>query len=729
MQEMTMTTRKCLAWWPILLALCGGLLPTSLLAWDNLDIEAELRRPGVRLVVVEFYADWCAPCKKAVPMWNDLHSRYKERGLRLIVVSVGDGGTCSNPGWQPDKIVCDFDGRLQETFGADTLPQAFLYSWQGSLLVRNGHFPGVEKAVEAYFRKSPRIFISEPEGQDGSKPDNASALREIVRTDVRRLAKFEMVASDREMASLRALRKKGYQLNYDSGSRCSLGQDVSANTELKIKVYNFGEESTLVLQVFSVESGCMLASSKARIGSAGLETASFEAVGALVEQLVGDGYHHGKEEKKSPSKGAQAEELTYEELMKRAGEIEAAWKKAQEVASQKALPVVERMRFVEQFVANYGQNNPYAADAAALLRELGNANDEEVVGLPPNENGAQNSERIGLVWIPSKAVPKQFTKSEVTVGQFRACVDDGGCDIRNFDASSTPCNWTKDSREDHPMNCVDSVGAEQFCSWVGGRLPTEKEWWAEASNSGKWPYPWGATEPTCELAIWAEGGKAGGCGWKGTAPVCSRSKGNSVSGLCDMSGNVWEWTSTSAETKRFVVGGSFGDLNPANLDVSKRIPLAHLFKGYTNGFRCVRQPSSSAAMSTTAADVPGDYSVGPKDLERAIRSCTSPEWDDCVLPCPQGAEQERRRYSHTIEHTCALPSGSPHGPAISWEVQRGGGATLRGFRQWNRGKPHGLWTLFVPSGDTAAECKFDNGELTSSSGQFADRFCTREDNE
>ena len=262
-------------------------MPAKESSWDNLDIGSELRRPGVRLVVVEFYADWCIPCKKAVPQWSTLHESYRDRGLRLLVVSVGQGGVCSNPGWQPDKVICDFDGELQIAFGVETLPQAFLYSWQGNLLVKNGHLDQVQMGIDTYYKATPRILVGEPRDKDGENLPDGSVLREIVRTDLRRLAKFEMVASDEDLESLRRLRKKGYQLNYDNEGRCRLGREVSANSELKVMVFTSGTDKTLLLQLFSVESGCMLASSKARIGTGGLEGASFEAVGALVEQLVG----------------------------------------------------------------------------------------------------------------------------------------------------------------------------------------------------------------------------------------------------------------------------------------------------------------------------------------------------------------------------------------------------------------------------------------------------------
>ena len=55
--------------WIIGLFLVIGLAPKNLAAQPGsaLDIEKELARPGVKLVVVEFFATWCEPCMAAVP--------------------------------------------------------------------------------------------------------------------------------------------------------------------------------------------------------------------------------------------------------------------------------------------------------------------------------------------------------------------------------------------------------------------------------------------------------------------------------------------------------------------------------------------------------------------------------------------------------------------------------------------------------------------------------------
>ena len=495
-----------------LVALFLSSWPSQAQAWDQLDIQAELRRPGVRLVVVEFYADFCAPCKKAVPMWNALHKEYKDRGLRLIVISVGDAGTCSNPGWQPDKVICDFDGGFQEAFGAGTLPQAFLYSWQGNLLVKHAHFKSVEKAVREYFRTSPRILVSVPLDQDGQPLKNAAALREIVRTDIQKMATFEMVPTDKELESLRALRKKGYELNRSDEGQCELGKDVSANSELKVKLVSWGAEQTLVLQVYSVENGCMLASSKARVGSSGLGGASFEAVDALLEQMVGKARKTGD----TPGLGDVS-----------GGETAVAY-------------------------------TP-----------------------PPDED---------VEWVSSKPAGVSFARSETTLAQYRACVEAGKCEPKHHNTKSDHknCNWGYPDRDEYPMNCVDWYGAEQFCEWAGGRLPTEQEWEAEASSGGSREFPWGSDKPICSRCVMDDGGD--GCGKDRTWPVCSKRRGDSVSGLCDMAGNVWEWTSSWYDSKkkfRVLRGGSWSNVLIRRFRASFRFKNSPAFRYYYYGFRCV----------------------------------------------------------------------------------------------------------------------------------------------
>lgn len=45
-----------------------------------------------KVVLLEFWATWCAPCGPAVPVLERLHKAYKDKGLAVLAVSLDMGG-------------------------------------------------------------------------------------------------------------------------------------------------------------------------------------------------------------------------------------------------------------------------------------------------------------------------------------------------------------------------------------------------------------------------------------------------------------------------------------------------------------------------------------------------------------------------------------------------------------------------------------------------------------
>src|SRR5262245_15482187 len=54
------------------------------LTWDSLK--------GT-VVLVDFWATWCAPCRKSMPDLQALHDKYKLQGFRVVGVSIDEGGS------------------------------------------------------------------------------------------------------------------------------------------------------------------------------------------------------------------------------------------------------------------------------------------------------------------------------------------------------------------------------------------------------------------------------------------------------------------------------------------------------------------------------------------------------------------------------------------------------------------------------------------------------------
>lgn len=151
-----------------------------------------------------------------------------------------------------------------------------------------------------------------------------------------------------------------------------------------------------------------------------------------------------------------------------------------------------------------------------------------------SENGYSNETPVHTVAVNDF----EMTESQITVKQYAMCVDRGICTEPSTYHST--CNWNQTGYSRHPVNCVNWVQAGTYCSWIGGRLPSESEWEYAAKSGGQdVMYPWGNDVATCDVAVMGE--VESGCGTGRTWEVCSRPLGNTDQGLCDMAGNVWEW--------------------------------------------------------------------------------------------------------------------------------------------------------------------------------------------
>lgn len=225
------------------------------------------------------------------------------------------------------------------------------------------------------------------------------------------------------------------------------------------------------------------------------------------------------------------------------------------------------------------------------------------MGCDPNHNGKYNCRSNELPLHTVNLRGYAIDKTEVTNAQYAQCVQADQCKTpKETSISRIEYYYGNPEFDNFPVVNVSWYDAQEYCSWIGKRLPTEAEWEKAARGTTPIAYPWGDADPTCDFVDFINLDKGIMCG-KPISEVGSFQDGASPYGLLDMAGNVSEWVSDfysdsyyeespdsyptgPLEGTTVVIRGGFGSQNPLYLRTSLRNGVIPNNYYETLGFRC-----------------------------------------------------------------------------------------------------------------------------------------------
>jgi thiol-disulfide isomerase/thioredoxin len=104
-----------------------------------------------KVVYVDFWASWCAPCKQSFPWMNEMQAKYGARGLQIVGVTVDRKREDAEKflASTPAKFMVAFDttGKVAEAYRPKGMPTSYLIGPDGVVRAVHVGFKDSDKAA------------------------------------------------------------------------------------------------------------------------------------------------------------------------------------------------------------------------------------------------------------------------------------------------------------------------------------------------------------------------------------------------------------------------------------------------------------------------------------------------------------------------------------------------------------------------------------------------------
>ena len=111
-----------------------------------------------RVVMVNFWATWCGPCRQEMPQLSKLYDKYRSAGFVLLGISVDDDArhaseVAARMGLA-FPVLLDTDKAVSKLYDLATMPTTYLIDRDGRVrYVHRGYSAGTEEAYDREIRE------------------------------------------------------------------------------------------------------------------------------------------------------------------------------------------------------------------------------------------------------------------------------------------------------------------------------------------------------------------------------------------------------------------------------------------------------------------------------------------------------------------------------------------------------------------------------------------------
>ena len=94
-----------------------------------------------KVVLLDFWATWCSPCKKSMPFFNSLQQEYQQKGLQIVAINVDENPDDTRTFLQQFPVnyvvVLDSEGDCPEKYQVKAMPSSYFIDRRG--IIRQIH--------------------------------------------------------------------------------------------------------------------------------------------------------------------------------------------------------------------------------------------------------------------------------------------------------------------------------------------------------------------------------------------------------------------------------------------------------------------------------------------------------------------------------------------------------------------------------------------------------------